>query len=275
MSELKEIQSFLTRYLRDAGFRDDFQKEGKEAQLGKMDLSKKGKEMLDKIDLTSLDGVADGIISERYDKRKGEFTEFIDHLSVFYDPILFFRQFDRAFPSGLTTRALELDRLLSFSMDFVSYHQFPQYLIELARLGYYYSKVADTPLKPIERAVEYPADQNFQFYYHVQLKEPYQIVQAKYDILGIAKAAPNPNASYAYNPVTLFIQKEWGKAKTTRILYANEVFSLDLLVNGPKAVSELLASSPAQDYAYATDQLLGLYKSGIVEFTIPNHFPIN
>lgn len=274
MSDLKYVQSFFTRYLRDAGFRDSFQNVEKAKRLGELDLSEKSKATLTEIDFTSLDVVADGIISERYDKRKGEFTEFISHLSVFYNPEAFFRQFDRAFPKGLMTRPIELDRFLSFAIDFVSYHNFPQYLIELARLGYYYTKVADTPIGHVDRKVTPPADQNFQFYYHVHLKEPYKILSFKYDVLSIAKYQPDVNANYPYNPISLFMQKDWDKAKTTHINYTNDIFLLDLLYQGPQAVSDILANSPVQNYNDAIGGLLSLYKNGIIEFSIPEHFPL-
>ena len=274
MSELKEIQSFFTKYLRDAAFRDGFQNIEKSKKLETLELSAKAKKTLGEIDLNSLDGVADGIISERYDKRQGEFTEFINHLSVYYDPISFFRQFDRAFPTGLMTRQLELDRFLSFAIDFVAFYNLPQYLIDLARMGYHYSKIADTPIKPIDRSVAYPADENFQLYYHVHLKEPYQIIRMNYDVLSIARNNPDANSFYPYSPVSLFMQKDWDKAKTTHIHYANDIFLLNTLSQGPQAISDVLVNNYVQDYNHTIAGLINLYKHGMVEFSIPGHFPL-
>lgn len=269
---LQEVQQFITQYLRDATLRADVNRDGVKSLAANFGLDEKEQEILVEMELGYLEKEATGIIEERFDKRHGEFKEFIDHLANYTDLQQFFILYDQAYKTGLMTRPVEMDCFLSFATAFVINNQLPPYLVDLARFDYYYSQVSITPIENGELYVG--AGTELQLYNIIKLRAPYKVVKFRYDVLSIARSEFNyyEPKYFQENPVTLFIQKDWGKATTTQIFYSEEIPLLHHLTSGEMSINELLANYGVNDFEWVIANLGILYRMNIISVKLPKHF---
>lgn len=271
---LKDVQLFVTKFLRDSELREAVSRDGIKKLASAHGLDEKEQDTILDMDLPYLDKEAAAIIGERFDKREGEFKEFFQHLSM-YGPVEdFFFRYDRAYRTGLMTRPIEIDCLLSFATTFVVQNKLPAYLIDLARFNYYYTKVSITAIEKDNSGIDKGLNDGLQLYKIVQLNQPYKIVNFRYDVLSIVRSEFKYNdPQYSQeNLVSLFMQKDWNKPTTTKIFYANEIAFLDQLIKEEFSVNELLATYSVQHHDWVINALAHLLENNIISLKSPKHF---
>ncbi len=270
---LEEVQLFLTTYLRDPGFREGYRR-GEAASLEeRLNLSRDDVEFVRSIDLDDLDRSAAGFREERMDKRRTEFAQFFEHLGVYGPVEEFFAAYDRANPTGLLTRPLEMDRFLAYSTEFVLAQGLPEYLIDLLRFCYHYVQLADRPLEQVAGEITELPEGGLRAYHRVQLHKPYRLVNFRYDVLSIAQSEPSQELAYLPpQPTDLFMQKSRRLFKRTQIMYAAQLPFLGRLGDGPASVLELVAPLPSGEMAWAVGHLEHLHGAGAVAVVLPSHF---
>lgn len=270
---LKDVQLFITKYLRDFDMRDAVSREGLKKIATDHGLNDEEHDILVEMDLSYLARESSTIREERMEKRVGEFREYFDHLGMFVSAEKYFEEYDAAYRTGLMTRPVELDCTLSFAAMYVVKHQLPPYLIDLARFNYHYTQVSITPIENGEASYRKP-DEELQLYHLIQLKAPYRIIDFRYDILSILGSPFDYNNPLYFeeSPITLFIQKEWDKATTTQIFYAGEMPLLNQLVKGETSVNELLANYPVKEYESVLETVADLRRRNIISVKLPKYF---
>lgn len=262
---LEQVQLFLTTYLRNPGFRRRYRGGEADALHRELKLDESDVGLVTAIDKDDLDRTADGLRDERRSKREAEFREFTNHLAAFVPLDPFFEQFDAAYPDGLLSRPVEMDRFLSFAAGFVLAGNLPEYLIDILRLCYQYTQVSDLPLERSAAVVAEPAPNGLQPFHRLRLRKPYRVCVFRYDVLALARATPNQGLSAVCpSPVEILIQKDWNRFKETRILYTSMLPS-GLLGNEPLAVLDLLAGLSTQEYPRAVAHLQELLGRGFVD----------
>ncbi|HEY0066245.1 MAG TPA: hypothetical protein VGB46_02745 [Flavisolibacter sp.] len=270
---LKEVQHFLTQYIRDSRFRETVAGSGIASVAAHYNLNGDDQKLLEEMELSYVAREAEGVLVERLEKREGEFREFFDHLANYTSIEHFFRLYDQAYSKGLMTRPVEMDCFLSFATGFVVENQLPPYLVDLARFNYHYTQISITPIENGEAGGLRP-DEELRLYHLVQLKSPYRIVNFRYDIPGILRSEFDFNNPLYFQeaPISLFIQKDWDKPTTTQIHYAGDVPLLNELTRGETSVNELLACYGVQQYGQVLNMLSSLYQRNIISVKLPKHF---
>jgi hypothetical protein len=262
---LQHVQLFLTTYLRNPEFRRRYRAGEADALRRELNLDEDDARLVAGIDLDDLDRAALGMRDERRSKREAEFKEFTDHLAAFGPMDSFFEQFDAAYPDGLLSRPLELDRFLAFAAGFVLRHNLPEYLIDILRLCYHYTQVSDLPLERSAPVREGALPGGLQPFHRLHLRAPYRVCRFRYDVLTLARAAPHPAmAGVGPFPVEVLIQKDWSRFKETRIFYTSS-FPPALLRNERLSVLDLLATLPTSEYPHALGQLQEFHSRGVID----------
>src|SRR6266567_35310 len=168
---LREVQYFLTRYVRDPDVRKHWQSGKKDMLITEFGLTKADKELIEQIPTDDLDQTAEGFRRDRLEKRQGEFREFLDHLGLYGPVDEFLSAFDARYTEGWQTQALELSRFRAFGIDFVTSKRLPDYLISILRFCYYYCEIAILPTMVPEHRIEKPGLTGLDVRYIVRLRE--------------------------------------------------------------------------------------------------------
>jgi hypothetical protein len=269
---LEAIQKFLTLYIRDPQFRDAYRNHAAHVEQ-QLDLSAQDRQLIQTIQLDHLDRAAVEIRSERMAKRQSEFKEFYDHLAAYVSEEEFNAEFDRENCMGWQSRALELDRFLAFSVDFLLRRGLPDYLMDLLRFCYFYCKIAETPREKVAGAFTGFPENGLRAYHRVHLRRPYRVVSFRYDVLSLVNMAPSRGlASMPPTPTDVFLQKNWSLAKRVHGYYSNAMPLLPKLLQGEQSVLDLMAHLPLRDFTSAAEHIGGLYRKGLIDISLPKPF---
>jgi len=262
---LEQLQLFLTRYLRDADFRERYRGADASALTAELKLSREDLDLIRAIDIKDLDRSAINMRDERRSKRETEFQQFVDHLAVYGPMDAFFEQYDRAHSDGLLTRPQEMDRFLDFATDFILKNGLPEYLVDLLRFCYHYVKVADMPCDRSIPILEDRPAKGLRPSFRVALLKPYRIVDFRRDVLFIARQTPSVElAQLPPAPTQVIIQKSWSRAKETHIFYTRELPLLPRLFEGTVAVIDLVSLLPANGYPDGMSHINELLERSVI-----------
>jgi hypothetical protein len=272
---LEQVQLFLTTYVRDAQFRESYRQGYAEALEQQLRLEPDDINLIRTINFDDLDLSASNFREERSDKRRTEFEQFVEHLAA-YGPIEdFYVAYDRAYPKGLLTRPMEMDRFLAFSTDFVLNNGLPEYLLDLLRFCFHYVQLSDLPLEFGGRELEQLPETGLLAYHRIRLHKPYRIVKYRSDVLSIARANPSTDLAYLPpQPTQLLMQKSRKLFKRTQVFYAAQLPFLDELIAGSQSTLELVSSLPAARMSWAVEQLQNMYAAEIIAIENPSHFAV-
>lgn len=269
---LREIHAFLTRYIRDPYFREQWKGAGASTLRNELGLSDADLETLKQIPLNELDAASEGMRSDRINKRRTEFAQFLDHLSLYVPVDEFLNAYDAAHTTGRESIAVEIDWFLSFSIKFVASNGLPEYLIALARFCHLYTKLAFMPLKISDNTLDNPRESGLEFYHTVKLYEPFRIEDFRYDALEIANSAPGSECAYTGTPTRLLFLKSRHAFKRSTIWNVTDLPPyISALIEGPKMLSDLVGMQAAGTYSEIFDDLLHFHDSGVIEFIVPPH----
>lgn len=267
---LREIQEFLTRYLRNPAFRQRWEGSERHALKAELGLSDDDIALIEQIPMDDLERSAEGFRDDRLSKRRSEFSQFLDHLSLYGPVDEFLNAFDAAYPEGWEAQPLELDRFLSFGTSFVTNNGLPEYLISLLRFCYHYCKIAIAPTEIPDDRIENPRDKGIEVYHNVKLRQPYRVENFLYDALAIAMADPQPGESPVRQPTRLLFIKNQETFKRSIIWRVADLPPfVAALIDGPKALTDLLGPYDVTVYPQLVSLLLDFHDAGVVEFTTP------
>ncbi len=267
---LREVQAFVTYYLRDPEFRESYRHSDKGAVELELGLVDGDVELVREIDLDDLDRIAVGFRDDRVMKRESEFEEFLNHLSVYVPPASFMEAFDRAYPRGPETQSLELDRFLAFAMEYLLGNDLPEYLLHLAYFCYTFCKLSIAPSEIAENQLQGGA---LRPYHLIQLRRPYHVAKFRYDVVGIAQTQPSQGLATAPPEETeLLIQKDHKLFKRAQIYYTRDLPLLPELLKGRVMLFDLMSHLPSHQYSDFVDGIEDMSKRGIVDVVNPRHF---
>jgi len=267
---LTEIHSFLTRYIRDTAFRSHWKGDMKDELIDELSLSDADLETINQVPLHELDIAADGMQSDRLDKRYSEYLPFLEQLKYFYDPEEFLKQYDAHYPRGREALPVELDQLLSFSTKFVAANNLPDYLVTMARFCHAFTRVAYTPIVKAENKVHIDSMADMEIFHTVRLSEPFAIKEFRYDALAIA----NDDSGGFTNPLpqytSLLFQKSRKEFKRSTIWNVSDLPAyVTVLAEGPQSVADLIGIYGCDSYRSIVDSLLMYQREGILEICVP------
>ena len=267
---LREVQAFVTYYLRDPEFREGYRNGSRDALEAQLRLDNNDIKLVREINLDELDHIAVGFRDDRVAKRQSEYEEFLKHLGAYMDPAAFLAAYDRDYPGGLETQSLELDRFLAFAVEFLSTHRLPDYLISLAYFCYSFCKIAIAPVQkqggPVEPGELHP-------YHSIRLREPYQIAKFRYDVVRIAQSESSSDlAGIPPQPTELLIQKDHSLFKRAQVYYCSELPLVGALLSGQRMLFDLVSELPSEDYHGFINHISDLAHRGIIDVITPAYF---
>lgn len=268
---LATVQRFFAVYLRNPAFREAYRGGEATALQSSMGFGQDDAELVSTIDLDILDHTAEGFRQDRLDKRWGEFSQFLAHLGAYVSVQQFLELWDRAFPEGLMNRPAEMDRFLTFASEFVVAGGLPDYLLDLLRFCYHYTRIADAPVTHIDGAVEALPPSGLRAYHLLRLRAPFHVLECRHDALALAEVEPDSElAQLDPHPVRLLIQKDRHRAKRTAVRHVDALPFVPALLGGEAVqVSDLLAGLPAAHYPDALRHLTSLIDEDVVAAVEP------
>jgi hypothetical protein len=206
MMKVLNLQTFITRYIREASFRDEYQK-NKERLYEELKLSDSEKKIINQLNVDLLDQTANLVLKERRDKRIADFEEFcsiMQQCNLFDD---FFLDYVNTVTDGPLTPNVEAVRFYEFSKYYIEKNNLPPILNDLLEYSLRVFQVSSAPIEsPNNKA---PLDWDKKLF----IKEPYQIKKFQYDI---SWALNNPSITSADDlyltprtQATFLIQKDY------------------------------------------------------------------
>jgi len=270
---LVAVQRFFAVYLRNPAFRESYRGGDAASLHSSLGLDVGDVELISAIDLDVLDCTAEGFRQDRIDKRRGEFSQFLSHLGAYVPPQRFLELWDRAFPDGLMNRPAEMDRFLTFASEYIVANELPEYLLDLLRFCYHYTKVADAPVTEIDGTLDQLPPSGLRAYHLLRLRGPFHVLACRHDALALVEAEPDRElALLPPHPVRLLIQKDRQRAKRTKVYRLDAIPFVPALVGGDAMqVSDLLAGLRAADYPDALHHLRSLINEDLVAVVVPRH----
>lgn len=265
---LREVQVFLTSYLRDQSFRATH-RDGELDQLATLNLTNHERSLVEQIKLDHLDKVAGNVLSERFDRAISVFGLFFDHLARFTDVDAFYQEFDRQHTRGWWQRRAEIRRLEAFVLDIVAERGLPDYLVDLCRLCSHITVVAESPKSASPKHADLPGITVVRGYHLVALRQPFDVVRFRYDVI---RALDDPDWSgHTASPTSteLLIQRDWRQHKRSRILVLSEHPVLRALTEGPATVFALGARLPELSYSALLYSVAELFSEEVVHLVVP------
>jgi hypothetical protein len=268
---LAAVQRFFAVYLRNPAFRESYRGGDAAALQSSLRLDAADVELLSTLDLDVLDRTAEGFRQDRIDKRWGEFSQFLSHLGAYVPPQPFLELWDRAFPEGLMNRPAEMDRFLTFASEYVVANRLPDYLLDLLRFCYHYTRIADAPVTEIDGALEPLPPSGLRAYHRLRLRGPFHVLACRHDALALAEAEPDRRfAQLDAHPVRLLIQKDRHRAKRTYVRHLDALPFVGALLDGDaRQVSDLLVGLPARGYPDALRELTSLIDQDVLAVIEP------
>jgi hypothetical protein len=261
----REVQLFLTRYIRDPAFATGWNGEDRDRLTEELGLSEEDMALIGGLDLADLDRAAVGMRGDRLDKRRGEFLHFLKWLEVYGPVEEFLNGFHSEHCTGSEAQSLELDRFVDYAIRFVAREQLPDFLAELARFCYEYCKVAisDRPDDPSVVAGLDPA--TVPLTRTIRFAQPNRIVQFSYDCLEIANTAPHQGIP-PRRLTRLLICKARDTFKRSQIWRLDDLpQTFHPLASGPRTLAEVAAPVGASQLFAFLDFVRQLLAAGILE----------
>jgi hypothetical protein len=263
----REIQQFLTRYIRDPGFAARWNGDERDALVKELGLSEEDMTLIGGLDLADLDRTGTEMRSDRLYKRKSEFTHFLDWLGVYGPVDVFLNEYHAAYPKGSEAQGIELGRFLDFSIRFVARQQLPDFLAELARFCFEYCRtaVADRASEPDSE--EPPDFEVLPLTSPVQFAAPWRVVEFSYDCLEIANTPAQAGALPPRRTTRLLFLKSRDSFKRSVIWRLEDLPpSIQRLTEGPRMLAEVVAPVGASNLTAFFDHLRLLYEGEVIEF---------
>jgi hypothetical protein len=266
---LREIQVFLTTYLRDQDFRARY-RAGDVAELErKIGLSQDDSHLVRQIKLDHLDKIAENVLRERLSRTNAVFGLFLEHLGNYVEIADFYREFDRQFTRGWWQRRAEIRRFEAYAADFVIAAGLSDYLIDLCQFCAHVTTVAETPKVAAPANADLPGLAAVRANYIVALRQPFDVIRLRHDVVRILEDPDDYGARPLPLPTDVLIQRDWRQHKRSRIFTLRNEPVLRALAAGPVTVFELGALLPEVPYAALLTTVAGLYSDDIVHIVVP------
>ncbi|MBL4699944.1 MAG: hypothetical protein JKX85_01680 [Phycisphaeraceae bacterium] len=269
---LRETQVFLTRYMREPIFREQWKGGGKEALQTEIGLTAQDLDMLSSIPIEDMDLAADGLRDDRLKKRQSEFRYFLEFLGQYMQEDNFLKAFDATYTGGWQRRSIEIDWFLAFATKFISANGLPDYLQTLLRFCYHYTKIATAPEIISENTVLNPSEAGVEPYHMVRLRQPYCVEAFRYDAYGLSQTGAQPNMIPELDLNQLLMVKNYKYHNRSIIWRMRDLPPfVAVLADGPKMVSSLIGLYDTVTYPEIVAELLNFHDEGIIEFLPPSH----
>jgi hypothetical protein len=168
-------------------------------------------------------------------------------------------------------RPAEMDRFLTFASEYAVANRLPDYLLDLLRFCYHYTRIADAPVTEIDGALEPLPPSGLRAYHRLRLRGPFHVLACRHDALALAEAEPDRRfAQLDAHPVRLLIQKDRHRAKRTYVRHLDALPFVGALLDGDaRQVSDLLVGLPARGYPDALRELTSLIDQDVLAVIEP------
>ncbi|MCE6995303.1 hypothetical protein LZG04_10840 [Saccharothrix sp. S26] len=267
---LTAVQEFLAAYLRDPAFRDDFRELGTEADLPELaGLSEEEKRLVNGIDLADLDRVSNAVLNERFERTSSVYGLFLEHLGRYADVTRFYQEYDRLHTRGWWQRRAEVRRFEAFALDFVVRWGLPDHLVDLCRFCSVVTTVSESPKVSVPKFADLPGITAVRGNYTVRLREPFEVVTFRHDVLRIVNDPTGYGADPTPSVTGLLVHRDWREHKRSRVFALRDHPVLRALAAGPKTVFELAAAVPDFSYASLLAVVADLYGRDVVHLVVP------
>ncbi|MFD4558414.1 hypothetical protein ACFWP5_29545 [Streptomyces sp. NPDC058469] len=261
---LREVQTFLSTYMRDQDLRRRYRTGESDVLEDGMRLEAEDRRLIGRIEFDKLDERAEGILSERLGRTTAIFTLFLEHLARYADVERVYRDFDRQWKSQWWQRSREIRRFEAFAFEYVVANELPDYLIDLSRLCAQATLVAESPKVwtgvPGASVTGHTVRGNDR----VELRGPYEVLDLRHDVVRIMDdpngygAVPGPIAT------RVLVQRDWQQHKRSRIVRLSDEPVLRALTEGSGTIQELGGRLPELPYSALYSAVADLYREQIV-----------
>ncbi|MYX94763.1 hypothetical protein GT045_08035 [Streptomyces sp. SID486] len=266
---LQQVQSFLTRCLRDEEFLGMTRSAGFDPAQHGFELTAQEYRQIREIDQDSLNRISQYALGQRIRRREAEYGLFLEHLGRFTDRGAFLRAYHQAATGGQGERLEEMPAFDDFAFRRIVGAALPEYLVDVLRFCSAVCELSETPkrLPPAEEAVVGADD--IEGTHVISLRRPYRVVPFRYDVLRIATAEDDYSAEPSPRPTRLLVQREWSRHKRSRVVDLSEHPMLALLCERPLSVLDIGARLPGFDHGFLMRTVRRQAERGLVHATLP------
>lgn len=262
----RELQTFLTRYIRDPAFAQRWIGGERDAIREEINLSEEDLALIDALDLADLDRTGEEMRSDRLDKRRAEFSHFLKWLSLFGPADDLLNAYHAAYATGSEAQGIELKRFLDFSIRFVASNGLPDFLAEMARFCFEYCRVAVMDRPEDREVVEDAEFESLPLTAMIRLARPNRSVVFAYDCYGIALREPDPTCLPEPRPTEILFLKSKADFKRSTIWRTRDLpIGVQGLARDPAMLAEVVAPAGASQLAPLTAYLAELHRTGVLE----------
>ncbi|MEU0412923.1 hypothetical protein ABZ307_34565 [Streptomyces griseorubiginosus] len=266
---LQQVQSFLTRCLRDEEFRElTHRAEFDPAQHG-FELTAQEYRQIREIDRQSLNRIAQYALGQRTRRREAEYGLFLEHLGRFTDRDDFLRAYHQAATGGQGERLEEMPDFDNFAFRRIVAAGLPAYLVDILRFCSTVCELSETPKRSLPVKTVTAAPQHIEATHVISLRRPHRVVPFRYDVLRIATTADEYSAEPSPRPTRLLVQRDWNSHKRSRAFDLSDHPMLALLCEQPLSVMEIGARLPAFDYGFLMRTVRRQAERGLLHATLP------
>lgn len=174
-----QLQTFLTRYIRDKSLREKMKSLSSEMISPELGLSKEDSQLLATMDFAPLERAADHLEKERKAKRCADFAEFalvMQQVDLF-EP--FFLSFNQTYTDGLLTSEAEATRFYTYAQRYIHDNKLPDILADLATYSFQVFQVSQIAAQDSYNQTKLSWDKP------LFLKQPFSIETFSYNLMEI------------------------------------------------------------------------------------------